>query len=163
VKPLIAKESDAMAEMQTTDGRVPSVPSATSADVTFPDGRYGRRREAKRRRPAVTAALTVGVVLAGLFAAWRLSELYGQNEVSERLLGFDDSVPGQVTVEFEVYKPAGEGAMCAVRSRDLAGAEIGYAEVEIPADDATHVVTSYPLAVEGVPNTGEVLRCWKTD
>jgi hypothetical protein len=144
--------------MRTTDGRVPE-----TADVTFPEGRYGRRRAPKRRRPAVTAALTVAVVAAGLFASWRLSELYGQNEVSERLLGFDSSVPGQVTVEFEVYKPAGEGAVCAVRSRDLAGAEIGYAEVEIPADDATHVETAYTLAVEGQPNTGEVLRCWRAD
>ena len=147
-----------MTEMQTTDGRVPE-----TADVTFPDGRYGRRRTPRRRRPAVTAILTIGVVAAGLFAAWRLAELYGQNEVSERLLGFDDSVPGQVTVEFEVYKPAGEGATCAVRSRDLAGAEIGYAEVEIPADDATHVEMAYTLAVEGQPNTGEVLRCWQAD
>ena len=147
-----------MTEMQTTEGRVPE-----TADVTFPDGRYGRRREPRRRRPAVTAILTIGVVAAGLVAAWRLSELYGQNEVSERLLGFDDSVPGQVTVMFEVYKPAGEGATCAVRSRDLAGAEIGYAEVEIPADDATHVEMTYPLAVEGQPNTGEVLRCWQAD
>lgn len=152
-----------MTEMQTTEGRVPAVSFTDPATPTFPDGRYGRRREPNRRRPAVTAALTIGVVLAGLVAAWRLSELYGQNEVSERLLGFDDSVSGQVTVEFEVYKPAGEGATCAVRSRDMAGAEIGYAEVEIPADDATHVVMSYPLAVEGVPNTGEVLRCWQTD
>ena len=152
-----------MTEMQTTDGRVPAVSSQDVADVTFPEGRYGRRREPRRRRPAVTAILTIGVVAAGLFAAWRLTELYGQTEVSERLLGFDDSVPGQVTVEFEVYKPAGEGATCAVRSRDLAGAEIGYAEVEIPADDATHVEMAYPLAVEGVPNTGEVLRCWQTD
>ncbi|HEX2144384.1 MAG TPA: DUF4307 domain-containing protein [Glycomyces sp.] len=151
-----------MTETQTTDGRVPAAPRG-AADVSFPDGRYGRRRAPKRRRPAVTAALTIAVVAAGLVAAWRLSELYGQNEVSERLLGFDDSVSGQVTVEFEVYKPAGEGAVCAVRSRDLAGAEIGYAEVEIPADDATHVETAYTLAVEGQPNTGEVLRCWQTD
>jgi hypothetical protein len=146
-----------MTEMQTTDGRVPE-----TAHVTFPDGRYGRRRT-PRRRPAVTAILTIGVVAAGLVAAWRLTELYGQNEVSERLLGFDDSVPGQVTVEFEVYKPAGEGATCAIRSRDLAGAEIGYAEVEIPADDATHVEMAYTLAVEGQPNTGEILRCWQAD
>lgn len=152
-----------MTEMRTTDGRAPTVSFKDAADVTFPDGRYGRRREPRRRRPAVTAILTIGVVAAGLVAAWRLSELYGQNEVSERLLGFDDSVPGQVIVEFEVYKPAGEGATCAVRSRDLAGAEIGYAEVEIPADDATHVEMAYPLAVEGQPNTGEVLRCWQAD
>ncbi|MCC3765737.1 DUF4307 domain-containing protein [Glycomyces sp. TRM65418] len=152
-----------MTETQATDGRVQAVSARDAADVTFPDGRYGRRRAPRRRRPAVTVVLTVAVVAAGLVAAWRLSELYGQNDVSERLLGFDDSVPGQVTVEFEVYKPAGEGAVCAVRSRDLAGAEIGYAEVEIPADDATHVEVAYALAVEGQPNTGEVLRCRQAD
>jgi len=152
-----------MTEMQTTDGRAPAAPLKGVASVTFPDGRYGRRRAPSRRRPAVTAVLTTGVVLMGLFAAWRLSELYGQNEVSERLLGFDDSVAGQVDVTFEVYKPAGEGATCAVRSRDLAGAEIGYAEVAIPADESTRVEMTYTLAVEGVPNTGEILRCWQAD
>ena len=151
-----------MTEMQTTEGRAPTV-SSDMADMTFPDGRYGRRRTPKRRRPAVTAVLTVGVVLMGIVAAWRLSELYGQNEISERLLAYDDSVTGQVDITFEVYKPAGEGATCAVRSRDLAGAEIGYAEVAIPADESTHVETTYTLAVEGEPNTGEILRCWQAD
>ncbi|THV32209.1 DUF4307 domain-containing protein [Glycomyces paridis] len=151
-----------MTETQTTDGRAPSAPSGV-ADVSFPAGRYGRRRSPSRHRPALTALLTVGVVAAGLVAAWRLTEVYGQDEVSERLLAFDDSVAGQVAITFEVYKPAGEGAVCAVRSRDLAGAEIGYAEVAVPADEATHVEMTYALAVEGEPNTGEVLRCWQAD
>ncbi|MQM25441.1 DUF4307 domain-containing protein [Glycomyces albidus] len=147
-----------MTETQTTDGRVPE-----TAAVSFPDGRYGRRREPSRRRPAVTAAFTAGVIAAGAVAAWLLTESYGQDELSERLLAYDDSVPGQVEITFEVYKPAGEGATCAVRSRDLAGAEIGYAEVEVPADASTHVEMTYVLPVEGDVNTGEVLRCWQAD
>jgi hypothetical protein len=147
-----------MTETQTTDGRVPE-----TAQVSFPDGRYGRRREPSRRRPATTAVLTFGVIAAGVVTAWLLTESYGQDEVSERLLAFDDAVPGQVEITFEVYKPAGEGATCAVRSRDLAGAEIGYAEVEIPADQSTRVETTYVLPVEGDVNTGEVLRCWQAD
>ncbi|WP_112137626.1 DUF4307 domain-containing protein [Glycomyces dulcitolivorans] len=147
-----------MTETQTTDGRVPE-----TAPVSFPDGRYGRRREPSRRRPATTAVLTFGVIAAGVVTAWLLTESYGQDEVSERLLAFDDAVPGQVEITFEVYKPAGEGATCAVRSRDLAGAEIGYAEVEIPADQSTRVETTYVLPVEGDVNTGEVLRCWQAD
>lgn len=151
-----------MTETQTTDGRVPTV-LHSAADVSFPAGRYGRRREPARRRPAVTAAFTAGVIAAGAVAAWLLTESYGQDEVSERLLAFDDSVPGQVEITFEVYKPAGEGATCAVRSRDLAGAEIGYAEVEVPADASTRVEMTYVLPVEGDVNTGEVLRCWQAD
>ncbi|MEU6245978.1 DUF4307 domain-containing protein [Glycomyces sp. NPDC047010] len=147
-----------MTETQTTDGRVPE-----TAPVSFPDGRYGHRREPSKRRPGVTAAFTVGVVAAGVVAAWLLMESYGQDEVSERLLAYDDSVAGQVAVTFEVYKPAGEGATCAVRSRDLAGAEIGYAEVEVPADGSTRVEMTYVLPVEGDVNTGEVLRCWQAD
>ncbi|WP_176953469.1 DUF4307 domain-containing protein [Glycomyces sambucus] len=134
-----------------------------AASVSFPDGRYGRRREPSRRRTGTTAVLTAGVIAAGVVTAWLLMESYGQDELSERLLAFDDSVPGQVEVTFEVYKPAGEGATCAVRSRDLAGAEIGYAEVDVPADDATRVEMTYVLPVEGDVNTGEVLRCWQAD
>jgi hypothetical protein len=151
-----------MTETHTTVERVPEAPLDVSG-VSFPDGRYGRRRAPQRRRPAVMAVLMAGVIVAGLFAAWRLTELHGQDEISERLLAFDDSVAGQVDVTFEVYKPAGEGAVCAVRSRDLAGAEIGYAEVALPADERTYVETTYTLAVEGEPNTGEVLRCWQAD
>ncbi len=147
-----------MTETQTTDGRAPE-----TAAVSFPDGRYGRRREPSRRRPGVTAAFTAGVIAAGVVTAWLLTESYGQDELSERLLAYDDSVPGQVEITFEVYKPAGEGATCAVRSRDLAGAEIGYAEVEVPADASTHVEMTYVLPVEGDVNTGEVLRCWQAD
>ncbi|MFB9660928.1 DUF4307 domain-containing protein [Glycomyces mayteni] len=147
-----------MTETQTTDGRVPE-----TADVSFPDGRYGHRREPSKRRPGVTAVLTAGVITAGVVAAWLLVQANGQNDVTERLLAYDDSIEGQVAVTFEVYKPAGEGATCAVRSRDLAGAEIGYAEVEVPADDSTRVEMTYVLPVEGDANTGEVLRCWQAD
>lgn len=147
-----------MTETQATDERAPE-----TAGVSFPDGRYGHRRAPRRHRPAVTAVLTAGVIAAGLVAAWQLTVNSGKSEVSERLLAYDDSVAGQVDITFEVYKPAGEGATCAVRSRDLAGAEIGYAEVAVPVDERTHLEMTYTLTVEGEPNTGEVLRCWQAD
>ncbi|WP_100449065.1 DUF4307 domain-containing protein [Glycomyces xiaoerkulensis] len=146
-----------MNETLTTDGSAPE-----TGAVAYPPGRYGRRREPRRRRPAVVAALTVAVVAAGLVAALRLGDLYG-GDYSPRLLAYDTSVPGQVTISFEVYKPAGEGAVCLVRSRDFSGAEIGSAEVPIPADERTRVETAYTLAVTGDPNTGEVPRCRQAD
>lgn len=147
-----------MTETTTRDERV----SATD-DVVFPAGRYGRRRERRRRRPAVAAALTLAVVVAGVGVSLSLHEQYGHGEYTTNLLAFDDSVPGQVDITFEVYKPADEGAVCRVRSRDINGAEIAAAEVQIPADETTRVVTTYTLVVTGDPNTGEVQRCWQAD
>ncbi|WP_199034617.1 DUF4307 domain-containing protein [Glycomyces salinus] len=147
-----------MSETLTTGGRAPA-----GADVSFPEGRYGRRRERRRRRPALAAGLTALVVVGGIGAAVMLQDNYGQGDYSTNLLAYDDSVQGHVEITFEVYKPAGEGAVCRVRSRDLAGAEVGAAEVVIAPGEATRVVTSYPLAVTGEPNSGEVQRCWAAD
>ncbi|GAB3649706.1 DUF4307 domain-containing protein [Glycomyces tarimensis] len=147
-----------MSETLTTDGRAPE-----PGDVSFPPDRYGRRREPARRRPILAVVLTLAVVAAGAAVSWRLYEQYGHGEYTSNLLAFDDSVPGQVAVTFEVFKPEGEGAVCLIRSRDMSGAEIGSAEVRIPADASTRVERTYTLEVEGEPNTGEVLRCWKAD
>ncbi|GAB3219138.1 hypothetical protein GCM10027447_01260 [Glycomyces halotolerans] len=151
-------ESGPMNETLTTGG-----PAPASGDVAFPPGRYGRRRQPRKRRPAVTAALTLAVVAGGVAASLQLADQYGHGEYSSNLLGYDTSVPGQVSITFEVFKPAGEGAICRVRSRDMSGAEIGFAEVRIPSDDSTRVETTYALAVTGDPNTGEVQRCWTAD
>ncbi|MCH7232546.1 DUF4307 domain-containing protein [Glycomyces sp. L485] len=147
-----------MSETLTLDGRVPD-----PGEVAFPHGRYGRRRKPRRSRPLVAAALTLAVVIVGGAASWRLHEQYGHGDYTTNLLAFDDSVPGQVDITFEVYKPEGEGAVCRVRSRDMSGAEIGAAEVPIPADSSTRVVETHTLPVTGEPNTGEVQRCRKAD
>lgn len=147
-----------MTETETRDERV-SAPD----DVAFPAGRYGRRREGRKRRPLLTAALSLAVVAAGVGVSWSLYEQYGHGDYASNLLAFDDSVPGEVAITFEVFKPAGEGAVCRVRSRHIDGAEVGAAEVAIPADDATRVETTYVLPVTGDPNTGEVQRCWQAD
>ncbi|THV41978.1 DUF4307 domain-containing protein [Glycomyces buryatensis] len=145
-------------ETHTTDGRAPE-----AGDVVFPEGRYGRRRAPRRRRPMIAGLLTLGVVAAGVGVAFSLQSQYGQGDYTSSLLAFDDSVPGEVAITFEVYKPEGEGAICRVRSRDMAGAEIGAAEVELPADDSTRVEMTFTLPVSGEPNTGEIQRCWKAD
>jgi hypothetical protein len=147
-----------MTETETRDERV-SAPDA----VAFPPGRYGRRREPRGRRPVLTAALYAAVLAAGLGVSWSLYDQYGHGDYATNLLAFDDSTPGQVDITFEVFKPAGEGALCRVRSRNMDGAEIGSAEVAIPASDATRVETTYTLPVTGDPNTGEVQRCWQAD
>ncbi|WP_026922712.1 DUF4307 domain-containing protein [Glycomyces arizonensis] len=147
-----------MTETKTTDRR-----ASARDDIAFPAGRYGRRRERRRARPVVVAVLTLAVIAAGAAASWRLYDQYGHGDYTSNLLAFDDSAEGRVSVTFEVFKPAGEGAVCRVRSRDINGAEIGSAEVEIPADESTRVETTYTLTVTGEPNTGEVQRCWQAD
>jgi hypothetical protein len=131
------------------------------ADVVFPPGRYGRRREPRRHRRWVPATLTALVVVAGVAAAVRMGDTLGV-EYDSRVQSFelgDDAV----TITFEVYRPAGEDVVCRLRSRDFAGAEVGVAEVHLPASSETRTVTTYTLPVAGVPNTAEVQRCWRAD
>ncbi|WP_084471930.1 DUF4307 domain-containing protein [Haloglycomyces albus] len=138
----------------TSERRRDSAPS-------FPPGRYGRRREPRKSRKWIAVGLTGAVVAIGIVVALRMEYLYG-SEYSADVLAFS-SEEGYVEVTFVVNKPAGEGATCRVRSRDVAGAEIGHAEVEIPASEARRTQVTYKLTVEGTPNTGEVQRCWPTE
>ncbi len=128
----------------------------------FPLGRYGRRR--RPRSPArrwLTYAVAAVVVLAGTAIAVKLYRQYGLAPYQVSVLTVTNIDEFQVTVTFEVRKPAGEPALCTVRARSRDGAEVGRAEVRVPggaANETTSRVT-YTLRTTKRPVTGEVPGC----
>lgn len=137
----------------------------TNATVAFPPGRYGRRRDPRRRRRYrwLPAALLVVVIIAGTVTAYQLNRQYGAarpyHPTVER---FYDITDEQVVVEFTVRVPDGETAICAVRARAAGGGEVGREEVVVdPPPGVTTPRVVHRLATTGRPVTGEVQRCWR--
>ncbi|MGH3662025.1 MAG: DUF4307 domain-containing protein [Micromonosporaceae bacterium] len=138
-------------------------PEASAAGPEFPPGRYGRRRSPRPRRRWASISLTVAAVLFGLAITAQLYQQYGNPEHSSQVLSFT-LAERHVKIRFEVRKPGGEPATCVVRARAKDGAEVGRAEVDIPAGrpDDTSVTVTYTLATSRKPVTGEVAGCGDT-
>lgn len=129
-----------------------------SGTPVFPPGRYGRRRE-PRRRPWLVALLVAAVVAAGLALSVRLYQQYGDPAYDAQVVRYEIA-DTQVKVEFRVTVPAGGSATCVLRARSRDGAEVGKAEVRVDAPPGeTQPVTTYSLATTARPVIGEVVRC----
>ncbi|MBM7081096.1 DUF4307 domain-containing protein [Micromonospora humidisoli] len=131
-----------------------------SAAPVFPPGRYGRRREPRRRHPALSWAL-VAMLIAGLvLAATQLYQRYGDPEYQPEVITYTDVSDTGVQVDFRVTVPAGGSAVCLVRARSHAGAEVGHEEVTVTAAPGQrHVTTRHRVATTERPFIGEVVRC----
>ncbi|MGS2614334.1 DUF4307 domain-containing protein [Micromonospora sp. LZ34] len=126
----------------------------------FPPGRYGRRREPGRRRPLLAALLAVVLVaLLGLVTV-RLYRQYGDPNYKAQVITYTGITDTQVLVDFRVTVPDGGSAVCVLRARDRAGAEVAREEVTVSAPSGErHVTTRHRLVTSARPFIGEVLRC----
>ncbi|SCL54444.1 protein of unknown function [Micromonospora citrea] len=132
---------------------------ATGAPV-FPPGRYGRRREPGRRRPLLVALLAVALVAVLSLIAVRLYRQYGDPNYDAQVITYTGITDSQVLVDFRVTVPEGGSAVCLLRARDRAGAEVGREEVTVAArPDQRQVTTQHRLATSARPFVGEVVRC----
>jgi len=128
--------------------------------ITFPPGRYGRRRDPHRRR-WLAWVLAIVVAAAGLGVAVKLYSQYADAPYQVRIVRVTDLSDDRVTVTFEVRLPAGASAKCTVLAHTRDGEEVGRAEVTVPPavpGQRTAVVT-YTLATSKRPVTGEVPGC----
>lgn len=130
----------------------------------FPPGRYGRRRGTTRRRwPTYLIAALVAV--AGFAVSAKLYFQYARAPYQATLTGIGEPAEHGITVTFTVRKPAGRAATCAVRARNRGGAQVGSAQVPVPAGTAeqTSATITYTIVTTERPVTGEVLRCGPAD
>lgn len=123
----------------------------------FPPGRYGRRREGRRTRWWVTAIPLVAVLIAAGYLALHLYNQYGNPAYQATVTGYPQITDKSITVTFTVHKRGGGPAVCQVLAKDYSAAQVGYAEVDVPA--GTDVSMSYTLATSSRPYAAEVPRC----
>jgi hypothetical protein len=100
------------------------------------------------------------VVLATVALAARLYQQYGDPTYDAQVTRLTEITDSQIMIEFRVVVPPGGSAVCTVRARSRAGAEVGHAEVGVSAAPGERsAVTAYRLATTERPFTGEVPRC----
>jgi hypothetical protein len=125
----------------------------------FPPGRYGRRRDPRRRLlgPVLFAVLILG---ASVLLAVKLYGQYGDPNYDAQVIRYTGITDSQVVIDFTVRVPPGGSATCVLRARAYDGAEVGRREVTVTAAPGERQAT----ASEPVPTTarsfiGEVVRC----
>jgi hypothetical protein len=139
------------------------VPAVPPPRPVFPPGRYGRRRDParQRRRRLLSFVLAGLVVVGGVGIAVKLYQQYAQAPYQVRVISVTNLTDTQVTVLFEVRKPAGHKTLCTVLGHTRDGEQVGIAEVEVPAGapDETITQVTYTLVTTERPVTAEVPGC----
>ncbi|WP_232344047.1 DUF4307 domain-containing protein [Actinoplanes awajinensis] len=141
-----------------TRGRQVSEMRATTP--VFPPGRYGRRRDGRRRKPLtlIVAATLFGIVALGV--TWSYYQKFGQTNYSPEIVGWNEPTDAEMVIKFRVRVPEGESASCALRARDFQGYELGTRTVTVPAPPGggeVEVTESVPTTARAV--VGDVMSC----
>jgi hypothetical protein len=101
--------------------------------------------------------LLAAVVLATLYLAVSLYGRYGQSPYQATVSSFGQITDSSITVTFAVHKNGGGPAVCRVQAKDQSAAEVGYAEVDVPA--GKDVSVRYKLHTSRRPSAVDVLSC----
>jgi hypothetical protein len=125
---------------------------------TFPPGRYGRRRSGRRTpRWAVVIPLAV-VLLAALYLAVHLFAQYGDPAYQPTVTGYGQITDSSITVSFTVHERDPGPTTCQLEAKDYSAAQIGYAEVPVPA--GSDVSVRFTLHTSTRPYAADILRCF---
>ena len=126
----------------------------------FPPGRYGRRRDPRRRRPWLAGLVLAVIVVAMALVAVRMYRLYGDPAYDAEVISYTQITDRQIVIDFRVTTPAGGSALCLLRARSHDGAEVGHEEVRVDAAPGERrPAVSHRLATTARPLIGEVLNC----
>ncbi|GIF12465.1 DUF4307 domain-containing protein [Actinoplanes teichomyceticus] len=126
----------------------------------FPPGRYGRRRDGRRRRPLPLIVAAAVFALGALGVAWAYYQKFGQTDYNPEIIGWNEPTDAEMVIRFRVRVPEGGTASCVLRARDYLGYEVGTRTVAVPAAPGGGEV----VVTESVPTTqrgsvGDVMTC----
>jgi hypothetical protein len=100
------------------------------------------------------------VLLGGLAVSVKLYRQYGDAQYQVRVVSVSEFTERAVTIVFDVRLRPGDTAVCVLRARDRAGAQVGRAEVTVVATDASGSDVVHPIGPppEGWARTRHVLE-----
>jgi hypothetical protein len=129
----------------------------------FPPGRYGHRREG-RRRPIVPLIVLAVVIAASLAVTVKLYQQFGRTTYQAQIVGWDPPTDHQILIHFTVTVPAGAPAKCALQARDYGGNDLGDRDVVVrPAGHATSIDAREAVPTTAKASAGYVLGCQAAD
>jgi hypothetical protein len=136
------------------------VSETRTTNPVFPPGRYGRRRDG-RRRPIVPIVVLALVVAASVLLSVKLYQRFGQTDYQAQIVGWQPTTDTTMTIKFTVKVPAGKSAECVLRARDYGGNEVGRRTVVVkPADaSATAIEADEPVTTTKRGSVGDVVGC----
>jgi hypothetical protein len=149
-------------DKKRTRGR--QVSETHTTNPVFPPGRYGRRREGRRRPVLPIVALALVVAVSALLSV-KLYQRYGKTDYQAQIVGWQEPGETTMTIKFTVQVPAGAAAKCVLRARDYGGYEVGRRTVVVkPADpSATTIAAEEPVTTTKRASVGDVLGCQPAD
>lgn len=148
-------------DKKRTRGR--QVSETHTTKPVFPPGRYGHRREG-RRRPVVPIIIMALVLAASVLLSVKLYQRFGQTEYKAQIVGWQDPTDTTMTIKFTVQVPAGAEAECVLRARDYGGNEVGRRTVVVRADPgSTTISAEESVTTSKRGSVGDVMGCQPTD
>jgi hypothetical protein len=151
-----------LADRTDNNGRRGAPVTETRATTpAFPPGRYGRRRDGRRRIfwPVLFAIAILGV---SMLLAVKLYRQYGDPMYDAQVIRYTATTDSEMQIDFTVRVPVGGAAVCALRARSYDGAEVGRREVTVSGatdGDEQQVTASEPVPTTARAFIGEVVRC----
>jgi hypothetical protein len=151
-----------LADHPDNNGRRGAPVTETRATTpAFPPGRYGRRRDG-RRRILVPVLFALAVAGASVLLGVKLYHQYGDPTYDAQVIRYTGITDTSVLIDFTVRMPAGGRATCVLRARSYDGAEVGRATVTVDAPRTggeQQVTASEPVTTTARPFIGEVVGC----
>jgi hypothetical protein len=125
----------------------------------FPPGRYGRRRDGRKRRwVAILAVVLFGIGVLGL--TLKFYDKFGQTDYTPQIIGWNEPTDTELVVRFRVWVPENGTASCMLRARDYDGFEVGRRAVLVPAPDGGgSVEVSESVPTKARASVGDVMGC----
>ncbi|MET3427087.1 hypothetical protein BJ973_006299 [Actinoplanes tereljensis] len=125
----------------------------------FPPGRYGRRRDGRRKLAGPIIALTLVVAFSVLISI-KLYQRYGETDYQPQIVGWQVPSDAAMTIKFKVRVPAGGAAECALRARDYQGNEVGRRTVVVRAGTGeTAIEAEETVTTTARGSVGDVPGC----
>ncbi len=125
----------------------------------FPAGRYGRRRDG-RRRLAGPIALGLIIVVGAVALLFRVWGTWGSHHYEAQIVRWTNVTESQMTIDFTVNVPAGGSATCGLRVRDYDGFEVGRRTVTVRATGNEEIIRASEVVTTNARGVvGDVVRC----